>query len=138
MIQFVNKQYRGIVLRHSNNMAVLAEVGRYPLVVKAAKLLCKFKNRVVETDDGRLFKQAFLQCAALGLLARSNSTGITLECHLQVIGSPSGLIPIHSRHAMRSRLSIESGCQCGDNKAAKQLRAVILRWSKFLLPHRVL
>ena len=35
------------------NMAVLAEVGRYPLVVNAAKLLCKFWIRLVEMDDGR-------------------------------------------------------------------------------------
>ena len=55
------------------NMAVLAEVGRYPLVVKAAKLLCNFWNRLVEMDDGRLVKQAFLHSAALGPLTRSNS-----------------------------------------------------------------
>ena len=56
------------------SMAVLAEVGRYPLVVTAAKQLCTFWNRLVEMDDGRLVKLAFLQSAALGPLTRSNST----------------------------------------------------------------
>jgi hypothetical protein len=55
------------------NMAVLAEAGRYPLVVAAAKSLCSFWNRMVEMDDGRLVKQAFLQSAAMGPLTRSNS-----------------------------------------------------------------
>ena len=45
------------------NIAVLAEVGRYPLVVNAAKLLCKFLNRLVEMDNDRLIKQ--VSCAAL-------------------------------------------------------------------------
>ena len=55
------------------NMAVLAEVGRYPMAVKAAKHLCNFWNRLVEMDDGRLVKQAFLQSAVLGPLTHSNS-----------------------------------------------------------------
>ena len=54
-------------------MAVLAEVGRYPLVVYAAKLLCKFWNRLLEMDDGCLVKQAFLHSAALGPRTSSNS-----------------------------------------------------------------
>jgi hypothetical protein len=56
------------------NMAVLAEVGRYPLVVFAAKMLCNSWNRLVEMDNGRLVKQAFLLSAALGPLTRSSST----------------------------------------------------------------
>ena len=57
------------------NMSVLAEVGRYPLlVVYAAKMLCKSWNRLVEMDNGRLVKQAFLLSAALGPLTRSNSS----------------------------------------------------------------
>ena len=42
------------------NMAVLAELGRYPMVVKGAKHLCTFWNRLVEMDDERLVEQAFL------------------------------------------------------------------------------
>ena len=42
-------------------------------MVKAAKLLCNIWNRLVEMDDGRLVKQAFLHSAALGPLTRSNS-----------------------------------------------------------------
>ena len=38
------------------NVAVLAEVGRYPMVVKAAKHLCNFWNRLVEMEDERLVK----------------------------------------------------------------------------------
>ena len=45
----------------TTNIAVLAEVDRYPMVVKAAKHLCNFWNRLVEMDDERLMKQAFLQ-----------------------------------------------------------------------------
>lgn len=56
------------------NMSVLAEVGRYPLVVFAAKMLCNSWNRLVEMDNGRLVKQAFLLSAALGPLTRSSST----------------------------------------------------------------
>ena len=55
------------------NMAVLAEVGRYPMVVKAAKHLCNFWNRLMDMDDERLVKQAFLQSAVLGPLTHSNS-----------------------------------------------------------------
>ena len=54
-------------------MAVLAKVGRYPMVVKAANHLCIFWNRLVEMDDGPLVKQAFLQSAVLGPLTHSNS-----------------------------------------------------------------
>ena len=56
------------------NMSVLAEVGRYPMVVFAAKVLCRFWNRLVEMDNGRLVKQAFLQSTVLGPLTDSRST----------------------------------------------------------------
>ena len=52
------------------NMALLAEVGRYPQVVNAAKLLCKFWNRLVGMDYGRLVMQAFLY---RGRAPRTNS-----------------------------------------------------------------
>ena len=56
------------------NMAVLAEVGRYPLQVVAAKMLLNYWNRLVGMDDGRLVKQAFTVSAALAPLTASNST----------------------------------------------------------------
>lgn len=46
-------------------MAVLAEVGRYPLAVTAAEVMLKYWNRLVEMEDGRLVKQAFLESAML-------------------------------------------------------------------------
>ena len=56
-------------------MAVLAEVGRYPLKVAAATVLLKYWNRLVEMGEDRLVKQAFLASAALALeLARRNCT----------------------------------------------------------------
>ena len=54
-------------------MAVLAGIGRYPLVVKATKLFCKFWNRLVDMDDGRLVKQDFRHNAALGPRTGFNS-----------------------------------------------------------------
>ena len=56
------------------SMAVLAETGRYPLVVTAAKQLCTFWNRLVRMEEGRLVKLAFMQSAALGSCTRANST----------------------------------------------------------------
>ena len=49
----------------TSTMAVLAEVGRYPLWVSAAVVMRKYWNRLVEMDAGRLVKQAFLASAAL-------------------------------------------------------------------------
>jgi hypothetical protein len=58
----------------TSTMAVLAEVGRYPLRVSAAVVMLKYWNRLVEMDAGRLVKQAFLASAALAQeLARTNS-----------------------------------------------------------------
>ena len=56
------------------NMAVLAEVGRYPLHIFAAKMLCKFWNRMVVMEEGRLVKQAFRASVALASRTPSNST----------------------------------------------------------------
>ena len=56
------------------NMAVLAEVGRYPLRIFAAKMLCKFWNRMVVMEEGRLVKQAFRASVALASRTPSNST----------------------------------------------------------------
>ena len=68
-------------------MAVLAEVGRYPLRVSAAVVMLKYWNRLVEMDAGRLVKQAFLASAALAQeLARTNS--ITKPWAGQVRGRP--------------------------------------------------
>ena len=100
-------------------MIVLAGVGRYPLVVKAAMLLCKFWNRLVEMDDGRLVKQALLHSAALRPLTRSNSN------HKSWAGqvATNRPVPIRYRLAMRSQLSTDSECQCG-GEAAEQLPGV--------------
>ena len=77
------------------NIAVVAEVGSYPLVVNAAKLLCKFWNRLVEMDDGRLVRQAFLHSAALGPRTRSNSNhkswAGSVNLFLSAIGMPCDL-----------------------------------------------
>ena len=47
------------------NMAVLAEVGRYPLQVFAAQMLLRYWNRLVGMDASRLPKRAFVVSAAL-------------------------------------------------------------------------
>ena len=46
-------------------MAILAEVGRYPMRVSAAVVMLKYWNRLVEMDSERLVKQAFLASIAL-------------------------------------------------------------------------
>ena len=43
------------------SFAVRAELGRYPLLVTAAKLVCGYWNRLVRLDGERLAKQAFLR-----------------------------------------------------------------------------
>ena len=72
-------------------MAVLAEIGRYPLVVNAAKLLCKFWNRLVEMDDGRLVKQAFLLSAAPGPRTRCNSNHKSWAGQVDLFLSATGM-----------------------------------------------
>ncbi len=47
------------------NLAVLAEVGRYPLQAFAAQMLLKYWNRLVGMDADRLTKRAFVVSAAL-------------------------------------------------------------------------
>ena len=47
------------------NVAVLAETGQYPLQAVAAKLLLNYWNRLVDMDDSRLVKRAFVASAAL-------------------------------------------------------------------------
>ena len=49
----------------TTSMAVLAELGRYPLHLSVARQLCRYWNRLVGMDDGRLVKQAFLESLAL-------------------------------------------------------------------------
>jgi len=58
---------RGVlgVRRSTPNMTVLAEAGRYPLQVFAAKMLLKYWNRLVLMEDDRLVKRAFVASAAL-------------------------------------------------------------------------
>ena len=77
------------------SMAVSAEIGRYPLVGNAAKLLCKFWNRFVEMDDCRLVKQAFLHSAALGPHTCFNSNHKSwagqVDLFLPAIGMPCDL-----------------------------------------------
>jgi hypothetical protein len=40
-------------------MVVLAELGRFPMLVQWAKLTARFWSRMVSMDDGRIVKQAF-------------------------------------------------------------------------------
>ena len=56
------------------NMAVLAEVGRFPLLIFSAQLLCKAWNRMVSMEDDRLVKQAFRVSAALAARAAPGAT----------------------------------------------------------------
>ncbi len=56
----------------TTSMAVLAELGRYPLYLSVARQLCRYWNRLVGMDDSRLVKQAFLE--SLALARRSAST----------------------------------------------------------------
>ncbi len=51
------------------SFAVRAELGRYPLVLTAAKLVGGYWNRLARLDDERLAKQAFLRNLELGALA---------------------------------------------------------------------
>ena len=83
-------------------MVVLAKVGRYPMVVKAAKYLCNFWNRLVEMVD----EQAFLQSAVLGPLILSNST------HKSWAGQVVSFLATLGMHALRSHYSTVSECQC--------------------------
>lgn len=60
------------------SMAVLAEMGRYPLRVSAAVVMLKYWNRLVKMDAGRLVKQAFLASVALSQeLTRTKPNSIT-------------------------------------------------------------
>ena len=56
------------------NMVMLAEVGRYPLVGYAAKMLCKFWNRLVEMEDGEASFSAKCRVSARCPLSRSASS----------------------------------------------------------------
>ena len=51
------------------SFAVRAELGRYPLLRTAAKLVCGYWNRLVRLDDERLAKLAFLRNLELSGLA---------------------------------------------------------------------
>ena len=55
------------------SMAVLAEVGRYPLRVSAAVVMLKYWNRLVGMGEERLVKQAFLESVAVAQTLASNS-----------------------------------------------------------------
>ena len=93
------------------NMAVLAEVGHYPMAVKAVKYLCNFWNRLVEMDDGRLVNEA-------GFLAkRCPWAAHSLQLSPQVLGRPGSVFPSHYRHALRSQHSSVIECQCCCGKA---------------------
>jgi hypothetical protein len=53
---------RIIGVRHGTPSAVvLAELGRYPLTVLATLQVCKYWNRLLAMDDGRLVRLAFLE-----------------------------------------------------------------------------
>jgi len=77
------------------NMAVLAEVGRYPLHVFAAKMLLNYWNRLVEMDGERLVKRAFMASAALAPQTASNSSHKSwagqLAAFLAALGLPCDL-----------------------------------------------
>ena len=49
-----------------SNIVTLAETGRFPLRVNAAKLVEKYWNRLVEMDESRPAKWAFHRSAELG------------------------------------------------------------------------
>jgi len=72
---------------------VLAELGRYPLMVTAATLLCGYKKRLVRLDDERLAKQAFLRSLELGRMAAKTGGYSTL-------GRPSAFFPYGGSHCL--------------------------------------
>ena len=75
-------------------MAVLAEVGRYPMRVSAAVVMLKYWNRLVEMDSERLVKQAFLASIALTQqLARTKPRSIVKPWAGRVSSLLSSLSP---------------------------------------------
>jgi hypothetical protein len=82
------------------NMAVLAEVGRYPLQVFAAKMLLNYWNRLVVMDDARLVKRAFVASAALAPHTAANSSHKSwagqLSAFLAALGLPQDLSNPHA------------------------------------------
>ena len=77
------------------SMAVLAEAGRYPLQVFAAKMLLKYWNRLVCMADDRLVKRAFAVSAALADTAqcrpRHKSWAGQAAAVLESLGLPCNL-----------------------------------------------
>ena len=104
------------------NLAVLADVGRYQMVVIAAKHLYSFTNRLVEMDNEQLVSSF--------LAKRCPWAAHSLQFSSRVLGRPGGFIHSHSRHALRSHHSTISVCQCCCGEAAVKLPRVgkCLRW----------
>ena len=77
------------------SMAVLAEAGRYPLRVFAAKMLLKYWNRLVRMDGDRLVKRAFVVSAALAAAStcrlRRKSWAGQAAAVLELLGLPCNL-----------------------------------------------
>ena len=59
------------------NMAILAEVGRFPLLIFSAQMVCKAWNRLISMENDRLVKQAFKASAALAARATPSSRSST-------------------------------------------------------------
>ena len=79
------------------NMTMLAETGQYPLEVVATKLLLGYWNRLVEMDDARLVKRAFLASAALAPLTAASSTHKSWAGQVSAVIAALGL-PCDLRH----------------------------------------
>lgn len=68
------REHRGFLrrligVRHGTPSAVvLAELGRYPLTVLATVQVCKYWNRLMAMDEGRLVRLAFLESVRLAAL----------------------------------------------------------------------
>ena len=60
------------------NVAVLGELGRFPVAHTATLAICRFWNRLVAMPDTRLTKQAFLENCALA--SRPGRTSRSSAC----------------------------------------------------------
>jgi hypothetical protein len=85
------------------NMAVLGELGRYPLFIKAAKQILKFHIRVRELSDNTLTKDAYLEMSEGGL----NCTWISCIKFLLKKGGISNTEEDYSVNAVEQKLRSE-------------------------------
>ncbi len=113
------------------NLAVLAEVGRYPLQVFAAQMLLKYWNRLVGMDSDRLAKRAFVVSAALaGQTARRSrhmSWAGQVAAAIDSLGLPcdlAGPAPVDVKQAAASMQSayLASVADSSSSKVQQYLR----------------